>query len=107
MAKKIKITESQLKALIENTATTRLNNQIYDFIDREYIPDYGVKVLSNEYFNTPLIKKKIDGEVIKPRSLKKYLKHKFQGVSDSVIDNIIIAWFNGEYDANIGQRIKN
>ena len=112
MIKKIKITERQLKAisdvvLMETNSNVRLKNSIHDFLERDYKPAGGVKEIANEYYDTGLVKKKIDGSMITPQALSEYLQHKFSGVSTKELNDCIEGWYYGDYDRETGMRKKN
>ena len=66
----------------------------------------GVKSLANEFYNQPLIKKKIDGEDITPRALYEYLAHKFNGLSKKELFDSIKGWYNGDFNKETGLRDK-
>jgi len=111
---KLKITEQQFgmlakevnKTINENNAKLRLRNKIHKFLEADYEPSGGVKEMANEFYETALIKKKIDGNFITPKALKKYMQHKFTEVSDKQIDDSIEGWFHGDYDKETGLRKK-
>ena len=110
MSKKIKITERQLAVITnvisETSANVRLKNKIQTFLESDYEPSGGVKNIGNEFYNTALIKKKIDGEMISPQALANYLSHKFNGLSKSDLNDCIEGWFRGDYDPETGLRKK-
>ena len=110
MRKKLIITERQLglitKVIKETSSNVRMNNRIQDFLEADYEPSGGVKKMGNEFYNTALIKKKIDGEMITPKALCEYLEHKFLGLNKSEIINSIEGWFHGDYDRETGLRKK-
>lgn len=108
MTKKIIISEKQLKSITnhlnENEVNRRVKNSIYDFLMNDYIPSSGVKKISNEFFNTPLVKKRIDGTMITPKELCDYIKHRFSNVNEDVVLEVIKGWFFDDYDKEIGMR---
>ena len=110
MSKKIKITEKQLGVITnminESVVNVRLKSKIFNFLNADYEISSGVKKLGNEFFNTPLIKKKINGEMITPEALCKYLVHKFNGVDKSQIIDSIEGWYRGDFDIETGMRKK-
>ena len=110
MSKKLIITPNQFSKLTlvikENNANVKLKNKMHNFLESDYEPSGGVKEMGNEFYNTALVKKKIDGNFITPKALKDYMKHKFDGVSDKEIDNSIEGWFRGDYDRETGMRKK-
>jgi hypothetical protein len=108
MSKKLIINERQLgviqKHIQENMANLRLKNKIYDFLVADYEPAEGVKLVANEFYNQPLVKKKIDGSEITPQALADYCAHKFAGMPKAEINNCIEGWYYGDYDKEIGMR---
>lgn len=93
------------KFMTETTANVRLKNRIQDFLEADYEPSGGVKRIANEFHNTALIKKKIDGEMITPNSLAKYIKQKFN-LGTKEINGCIEGWFYGDYNRETGMRKK-
>jgi len=110
MNKKLVITERQLglikNVIQENNANVRLRNKVHAFLEADYEPSGGVKEMGNEFYNTALIKKKIDGNFITPKALYDYMEHKFNGLSKSEINDCIEGWFRGDYDKETGLRKK-
>ena len=110
MNKKLKITERQLalisKVIKENNANVLMKNKVHKFLEADYEPAGGVKEIANEFHETALIKKKVDGSFITPKALKKYMKHKFDGLGDKELDGCIKGWFHGDYDKDTGLRSK-
>ena len=108
--RKIKITENQLKVIsnviLETKANVSLRNKLHKFLESDYEPNGGVKKLGNQFFDTPLIKKKIDGEIITPQILCSYMCDKFSGIDKSIIVDAIKGWFVGDYDEETGMRKK-
>lgn len=110
MSKKLIINKRQLSVIknyvSETVANVRLKNKINDFLDADYEPSMGVKKMANEFFDQPLIKKKIDGSSITPNALAEYISHKFAGMKRSEINDCIEGWYYGDYDKEIGMRRK-
>jgi len=83
MKKKLMVTERQLalitKEINETNSNVRLRNKIQDFLEADYEPSGGVTEIANEFYSTPLIKKKIDGELITPKALCDYLETNLMG----------------------------
>lgn len=108
MSKKLIINKRQLGVIKlyiqENMANVRLKNKIHEFLDNDYEPSMGVKKLANEFYNQPLIKKKIDNSAITPKALAEYIAHKFAGMNRSEINDCIEGWYYGDYDKEIGMR---
>lgn len=108
MSKKLIITERQfgvIKNHIDETmANVRLRNKIHRFLEDDYEPNGGVKRVANEFYKTALIKKKIDGEMITPKALYEYMRHKFVGVDESILKDCLEGWFKGDYDKETGMR---
>jgi len=110
MSKKLIINKRQLGIISnyvsENMANVRLKNKIHEFLDVDYEPSMGVKKMANEFYNQPLINKKIDGSSITPQALADYITHKFAGISKSEINDCIEGWYYGDYDKETGMRRK-
>ena len=110
MGKIVIINERQLRLISgymnETIANVRLKNKIHNFLESDYEPTMGVKSLANEFYNQPLIKKKIDGEDITPRALYEYLAHKFNGLSKKELFDSIKGWYNGDFNKETGLRDK-
>lgn len=110
MSKKLLITERQLSLIAnlikETAANVRLKNKVHKFLDDDYEPSTGVKEMANEFYNTALIKKKIDGNFITPNALAKYMEHKFKGLSKTQINDCIEGWYHKDYDKETGLRKK-
>jgi len=108
MSKKLIINKRQLglikQYVQENTANVRLKNKIHEFLEADYEPSMGVKKMANEFYDQPLIKKKIDGSSITPKALAEYISHKFAGMNRSEINDCIEGWYRGDYDKEIGMR---
>jgi hypothetical protein len=108
MSKKLIITERQFRAIKkhidENVANVRLRNQIHEFLESDYEASGGVEEIANEFYPKALIKKKINGEVITPAALYKYMKHKFMAVDETILKDCLEGWFKGDYDKETGMR---
>jgi hypothetical protein len=108
MSKKLIITKKQLDVIKnyvqENVANVRLKNKIHKFLDADYEPSMGVKKMANEFYNQPLIKKKLDGSSITPNALAEYIAHKFAGMKREDINDCIEGWYHGDYDSETGMR---
>jgi hypothetical protein len=110
MSKKLIINKRQMgiiKSYVNETvANVRLKNSINKFLNADYEISGGVEKMGNEFNTTALIKKKIDDEMITPKALLKYLKHKFVGVSDSIIKDCLEGWYHDDYNTETGMRKK-
>jgi hypothetical protein len=110
MSKKLVITERQLRAITnsiqENNANLLMKNKLQKFLEDDYEQSTGVKEIGNEFYNTALIKKKIDGNFITPKALCKYMQHSFADVSKKDIDTAIRGWYAKDYDKETGMRNK-
>tara|TARA_R110000796_G_scaffold11198_4_gene37363 strand:+ start:8340 stop:8672 length:333 start_codon:yes stop_codon:yes gene_type:complete len=108
--RKIKITENQLKVIskviLETKANVSLRNKLHTFLEDDYEQNGGVKKMGNQFFDTPLIKKKVDGEIITPQTLCSYMCDKFSGVAKSIVIDAIKGWFIGDYNKETGMRKK-
>lgn len=110
MKKKIIIDEKQLHMIsnhiIESVSHVRLKNSIFKFLNNDYEPSRGVKLMGNEFYSEPLVKKKIDGEEITLKALLKYITHKFNGLTQTELIDSIKGWYYGDYDTETGFRKK-
>ena len=108
MSKKVIINKRQMGVIKnhinETVANVRLKNRIQDFLESDYEATGGVERMGNEFYTKAFIKKKIDGEMISPKSLSDYLKHKFVGIDKSVIKDSLEGWYHGDYDRETGMR---
>ena len=108
MGKKMMITKRQLglikESITETVANVKLKNSIFNFLNKDYEPSGGVKKMANEFYDTALIKKKIDGEIITPKALCDYLEHKFVGLEKAEINDSISGWYHGDFDTETGMR---
>jgi len=106
----MKITENQLRLITtmisETEANVRLRGQMHRFLKDDYEPASGVKEISNEFYKTPLVKKKVDGTFITPRALAEYMTNKYDGISKTEINDSIEGWFMDDFDEEIGMRKK-
>lgn len=92
------ISERQLlmleTTLKENADHDIILNNILDDINSNYEMTNSTYRQGGEYFNKPMIKIKIDGEMITPKDLLSYLKYKYK-VSDAFLKQVILDWVNG------------
>lgn len=99
MKKKIIITERQMglivKLLKENSVHDRILGRMVEDLDLNYEPAMGTHEIGNEFYNTPLISKKVTGDTITPKDLFEYLDHKFQGLNKEFIKQVITDWYHG------------
>jgi len=98
MRKKLIITESQftkLKNFInENEVHTSIVKQMKQELDANYTPTEKYLRKGGDYWSTPMITVKVDGEVISPKSLFEYLSYKYK-VSDDFTKQVIQDWMFG------------
>ncbi len=96
--KKLIIKESQYNFLknviVENNNYDRILKSIAEDLDLNYEPSVGTKEIGNEFFNEPLINKKVNGETITPALLFDYLKQKYS-VSEDFVKQVIDDWYKG------------
>ena len=97
--KKIKITTEQL-ALLSKIITESNKDDITKKIASELTSYYEPTVATNkkggEYFDKPMILNKVSNEIISPKALLDYIKHKYQGLNDAYIEQVIRDWFDGK-----------
>lgn len=99
MKKKIIITEKQMALIVnlikENNVQDRVLARIIEDLDLNYEPAMGVHEIGNEFYNTPMISKKVTGDTITPKDLYEYLDHKFNGLNKEFIKQVIVDWYHG------------
>ena len=92
---RIIITESQSNRLKQYLNETSIHGnivkQIKDELDNNYVPVGQYVRQGGEYFDKPMIKIKVDGELITPKSLYEYLQYKYK-VGDEFIKQLIKDW---------------
>ena len=96
--KKIIITESQLNrlknVLNEESIQSSVVRQMKEFLDMNYAPVEKFMREGGEYYETPMIEIKADGEVISPKSLYEYLKYKYN-MGEEFTKQVIRDWMYG------------
>jgi hypothetical protein len=96
---RIKITEAQYEnlnnTLLESKSQTFIIKQLKEFLDKSYEPTMSLVRHGGEYFESPMLKVKIDGEMITPKALYEYLVYKFK-LNKDFIKQVIIDWINGD-----------
>jgi len=101
MSKRLIITESQLTRLKnriqEGEVLTRMVGRIKKDLDMNYEPTLGVIRKGGEYSEEPMIKVKVDGEMITPKALYDYLQFKYK-MGDDFIKQVIKDWVFGKID---------
>ena len=92
MKKKIIITESQYNRIIlESNMHSAMVKQMKEFLDNSYEPSENVMREGGEYFNKPMVKVKVDEEIISPKDLYEYMKYKFEA-GDEFTKQVIRDW---------------
>lgn len=108
--KKLIINESQFNflksSIVENFNYGRILNSVMEDLNLNYEPAIGAKEIGNEFFNEPLITKKVNGETITLDLLLDYLNHKNNGISPEFLKQCITDWGSGYYKKN-GKLSKN
>lgn len=103
MKTRVLITEQQLSMLKSFITETEFHSTIVEKIkgelDAYYEPMLGVVREGGEYFEQPMIKIKVDEEVITPKALFEYMsyKHKY---NPAFIKQIITDWVFGRIKDN-------
>jgi hypothetical protein len=99
MKKKLIITEGQLQrlktTLTENTMHSRIVKQMKEELDLNYEPVEKFVREGGEYFEKPMVKIKSDNEIISPKSLYEYMKHKYK-MGDDFTKQVIKDWVYGK-----------
>jgi hypothetical protein len=103
MNKKLIITESQLKRvkshIIESEFHPKLVERLKADLDKNYEPIAGVERKSGEYYEKPMIKIKVDGDVITPKALFEYFLKKYK-LGEEFIKQVIKDWVFGKIEDN-------
>ena len=105
MAKKIKITEQQLKMLtfvIKESSHKTIVKKISDMLTANYQPTSAIFREGGEYFDKGMIMNKTDEQLISPNDLLEYLRLKFalkdnKNVTEA-LQTVIRDWYNGKID---------
>ena len=99
MKKKLIITEGQLQrlktTLTENAMHSRIVKQMKEELDLNYEPVEKFVREGGEYFEKPMVKIKSDNEIISPKSLYEYMKHKYK-MGDDFTKQVIKDWVYGK-----------
>lgn len=97
MKKKLIITEGQLKrlktTLKEGTIHSNIVKQMKEDLDMNYEPVEKFVREGGEYSEKPMIMVKADQEIITPKSLYEYLKHKYK-MGEEFTKQVIRDWMN-------------
>jgi hypothetical protein len=99
MNKKIKITESQLERLkiniIEGTSYSDTVRKMKEELDMNYEANSKFVREGGEYFEKPMIKVKVDEEMITPKALYEYMKYKYK-TNEEFTKQVIRDWVDGK-----------
>jgi hypothetical protein len=99
---KLIINERQL-ALITKVIKEDVNGnvikQVANYLDTYYDSSFGTHEAAGEYHNTPMIKNKVDDELITPKNLLKHLIVKFN-LDPDFLTQIIRDWWDGQLDGD-------
>ena len=97
--KKIIITEGQLgrlkTRLNEESLQSMVVRQMKEDLDMNYSPISKFMREGGEYYETPMIEIKVDGEVISPKSLYEYMKYKYK-MGEEFTKQVIRDWMFGK-----------
>ena len=108
--KKIIITEGQLgrlkNKLNEGSLQSMVVRQMKEDLDMNYSPVSKFMREGGEYYETPMIEIKVDGEIITPKSLYEYMKYKYK-MGEEFTKQVIRDWMFGkiadDYNAKSNQ----
>lgn len=107
--KRIIINEKQKKVIVdyinESHNYDRVLKRIIEDLDLNYEPAVGVNEIGNEFYNTIMIGKKVDGSNITPKALLEYFKSKYD-VGSKFLKQVISDWYHGKINKN-GSLSKN
>jgi len=96
--KKIIITEGQLTRLKtklnEESLQSNIVRQMKEDLDMNYSPVEKFMREGGEFYETPMIEIKADGEVITPKSLYEYMKYKYK-MGEEFTKQVIRDWMFG------------
>jgi hypothetical protein len=98
MKKKIIITErqfSRLKQSLNENAHSTMVKKMKEDLDMNYETVQKFVREGGEYYETPMIEVKADGEVISPKSLYEYIKYKYN-VGEDFTKQVIRDWVFGK-----------
>lgn len=106
MKKKLIITESQLGRLYEGVLHSRIVRQMKEELDLNYEPIEKFVREGGEYNEKPMIRIKVDNEVITPKSLYEYMKYKYK-MGDDFTKQVIRDWMYGNIsdDFNLSKNV--
>lgn len=98
MARKVLISESQLKMLsnyiCENDSHSTMVRRIVADLDLNYEPSKGTYKKGGEYHEEPMVLNKVNQELMTAKSLFDYMKYKYD-FGDEFIQQVINDWFKG------------
>jgi len=97
MKKKIIITEGQFNRLKQNlneSAHSHMVKRMKEDLDMNYEAVQKFVREGGEYYETPMIEVKADGEVISPKSLYEYMKYKYN-MGEEFTKQVIKDWVFG------------
>jgi len=107
--KRIIISETQKRVIInyinEVNNHDRLIKTVVSDLNLNYEKAVGVNELGNEFYNIPMIGKKVDNTNITPKSLLEYFKVKYS-VSSDFLKQVISDWYYGSFSKD-GSLSKN
>ena len=103
MSVKLIITESQYSKLLnhinESNQYHKLVEMLVSDLNSNYEPMIGIVREEGEYFETPMIKIKVDETEITPRELYEYFKKKYK-LGDDFTKQVIQDWAFGKIKDN-------
>jgi len=101
----VKITETQVKRLKRTLQESVLHGKMVERLakdlDMNYEPSIGVMREGGEYYEEPMVKIKIDGEMITPKALYEYLKFKYK-LGGDFTKQVIKDWMFGKITSDNG-----
>jgi len=94
--------------LITETIQTIAVKKIVKYLDTFYKPVENTYPVADEFISKRMIEKLVDGEVIKPINLLKYITSKFPQYNENFIKQVINDWADGKvsYDYRLSKNIK-
>jgi hypothetical protein len=96
MKKRLIITEKQLEnlklRLNETTSNSLIVKEMKTFLDSNYEPSENFVREGGEYFDKPMVKIKIDDELITVKALYEYMRYKFENINPEFTKQVIRDW---------------
>lgn len=98
---KLIINERQLTLIAKlvkesNSISSGIVRRVVNYLDEYYEPTFETYQTEGEYYNQPMIKNKVDEEMIAPKNLLRHLKEKFNKYNPEFLGQVIRDWYDGK-----------